>query len=351
MSTLLTWRSLTAAVNEIKSPNQFLRRLVFSHHETKPTETIEIGVYEKGRVIAPFVRKNGQAIAVGGHNEKFIEVGTPNIRIKRPFTPSELLFNRRPGNVIFASASDIQRAAQEHISRDLQIMADMVVNAEEWLSAMMIRGVTSYEVADQDNFTITVDKPSANTVTLTGDDLWDNADPSLPQPDEDFHLAKKLINDAVGLGVQDCVMGEEAATYFRRLMKSNHWANHAQKIDTGRTTFVEQFSSDGVIFIGTFCGIRCWEYSRTASLNGASVEMIRSKYVEFICTDPAAEHTLYYGAIPDMKAMEGNKFQGERFAKSWMEEDPSLLVALLASRPMPYMRRPGSVVSMKVVSG
>lgn len=350
-STLLQWRSLTATVNEIKSPNQFLKRLLFGNHETKPTDNIEIGQISKGRVIAPFVRKNGAAIMVAGHNEKFITIEPPNIRIKRPFTPSELLFNRRPGSTIFAEAQSIMQAAQAHVAQDMQGMVDLVTNAEEWLAAMVIRGVVTYSVADQEVFTITLNKPAGNTVTLTGDDCWDTPSADLPQPDEDFNDAKKLINNEVGLGVTDAIMGEEAATEFRRLMRKNAAYNHAQKLETGRTTFSEQFDRDGVIWIGTFCGVRCWEYIRAATLNGTSTPMIRSKYVEFVCADGAADNRLYYGAIADTKTFQGSKFQTERFSKSWEEEDPSVLVALLASRPLPFMRRPGSCVSMKVVSG
>jgi hypothetical protein len=348
--TLLSWRSLTAAVNEMKSPNQFLTKLLFGRHETKPTETIELGIFENDRVIAPFVRKNGQAIQVAGNSEKFISIEPPNIRLKRPFTPSELLFRRRPGTVIHAEASDITSAMRAHIGRDLQVMSDQETNAKEWLAAMAIRGTITYSVDDFEHFSVTFAKPAGNTVTLAGDDLWDNADASLPDPAGDFHTAKKLINDAVGLGVTDAIMGEEAAAAFRLLMERRQGLMDFQKIQTGSITFTEQFSADGVIYMGTFCGVRCWEYSRSASLNGVATPMIRTNYVEFVCADAASDHVLYFGAIADMKALQGQLFQAERFSKSWEEEDPSSMQALLTSRPLPTMRRPGSVVSMQVSS-
>lgn len=349
-NTLLSWRSLTATVNEIKSPNRFLSKLLFGRHQTSPTETVEYGRLDKGRIAAPFVRKNGAAIPVLGHSQKFISLEPTNIRIKIPFTPSDLLYNRRPGSAIHIEGGSLLQAAREHIARDMSVMADMVVNAEEWLSAMAIRGTIAYSVADQEDFTVTFAKPAGHTVTLTGSDLWDDADATLPNPEEDFHTAKKLLSDEVGLGVTDAIMGEDAATYFRRLMKSQQGLSHFNKLDTGRTTFVEQFDADGVIYIGTFCGVRCWEYSRSASLDGTSTPMIRADYVEFVAATPAAEFVTYYGAIADMKVFQGGLLQSERFSKSWEEEDPSALQALLASRPIPCMRRPGAVVSMKVVS-
>jgi hypothetical protein len=60
---------------------------------------------------------------------------------------------------------------------------------------------------------------------------------------------------------------------------------------------------------------------------------------------------MYYGAIPDLKALQGRLFRGKRFSKSWEQEDPSVMWQLLHSRPLPVTRRPDSMVSMKVVSG
>lgn len=345
----LKWSSLTPAINEMKSPNQFLKRLLYGRHVTLPTEDIELSVITKGRETAPFVRKNGEALLVQGHGETFQTVQAPNIRIKRPFTPSELLFNRRPGTVIFSPGASMQVSAlQQHIARDLQVMADLITNAEEYLCALSLQGTISYSVSPEEHFTISYPKPAANNVILAT--FWDDGDPSLPDPEDDFHTAKKILSDEVGLGVTDAIMGAEAADSFRSLMKEGSRVDK-RRLNDGQITFAEQFSEDGVIFIGTFAGIRCWEYSRTVDVNGTPTSLVRPKYVEFVTTSPSAEFTLYYGAIPDMKALQGRRFQGERFSKSWENEDPSEMIHLAHSRPLPVPRRPGSVVSMKVVSG
>ena len=346
----LKWSSLTPAINEMKSPNQFLKRLLFSRHVTLPTEDIELSILTKSREVAPFVRKNGEALLVDGHSSTFRTVSAPNIRIKRPFTPSELLYSRRPGTVIFSPGAGMQLSAlQQHIARDMQVMADLVTNAEEYLCSLALQGTITYEVSPHEVFQITLPKPAGNNVTLST--FWDDADVTLPDPEENFHTVKKLINDEVGLGVTDAIMGESAAQYFRKLMKRQGTLGVGPRLDVGDITFARQFDQDGVIYMGRFCGVDCWEYSRTVSVNGSSTALIRSKYVEFVSRSAAAEFTLYYGAIPDMKALQGRKFQGERFSKSWEVEDPSQHMALVHSRPLPIPRRPGAMVSMKVVSG
>lgn len=345
----LKWQTMTAAVNEIKSPNRFLKRLLFGNTRPVNTEDIEIDVLTKAREIAPFIRKNGEGIMVEGHGHIFQNVQSPNIRIKRPFTPSELLFGRQPGTVIFiGSGSEQVNAIQAHINRDLQVMADLVTNAEEFLASQAIQGVISYSVADQEVFTITFPKPAGNNITLTT--FWDDADPTLPEPEIDFLTAKRVIADEVGLAPTDVILGQEASEAFLRLAKKQELLDR-RNLDAGTVTFSERFTSDGVIFLGVFGGLRVWEYSRTASLNGVATNMIRPKFAEFVTANPAADMVEYFGAIPDMKAFQGKLFVAERFSKSWEIEDPSSQMALLHSRPLPVPRRPGAHVSMKVVSG
>lgn len=349
----LKWQTLTAAVNEMKSPNQFLKKFLFSAHDAVNTEDIELSTLTKDRSMAPLVRKNGEAVLVGGHDETFITISPPNIRIKRPFTPSELLFGRRPGTVIYPTRDQQLSAIQQHIARDMQVMSDMVTNTEEYLCAMAIQGVISYSVSDEESYQLTYPIPSANKVTLST--FWDDATPANVQLEENFNTAKKLMSDAVGLGVTDAIMGASAAQYFRRVVKAQMTTGTGQMWNPGRVELGRQYSDDGVIYIGNYCGIDCWEYSRTIPVpNGSgttTTDLIRTKYVEFVSTSPASERVLYYGAIADLDALEAQLWQGERFAKSWMQKDPSAMLALLASRPLPALRRPGAQVSFKVISG
>lgn len=352
MSTInqLKWASLTGVVNEMKSPSQFLHRLLFGNQQTLPTEDVEISVITKDREIAPFVRKNGEGLMVPGVGKTFQTVGAPNIRIKRPFTPSQLLFGRQPGTVIFPTSGQQISAVQQHINRDLQAMADMVTNTQEYLAAMAIRGSITYEVEDEEVFQITYNKPAAHTITLTT--FWDDGTPTDVEFNENVHTAKKLCSDEVGLAVTDCVLGEEAGQALRALVRKGVLKSLDQiNVRGGAFDFTSQFTDDGVIYLGSLDGVRFWEYPRTINVDGTSTPLVRSKYAEFLCVTPAAENVEYFGAIPDMKAFNGSLFQSQRFSKSWEVEDPSAMMALLHSRPLPVTRRPGFSVSMKVVSG
>ncbi len=345
----LSWESMTAVVNEIKSPNQFLLKLLYRNRIALTTETIAIDVLTRAREVAPFVRKNGEALLVEGHGSTRQLVDAPNIRIKRPMEASDLLFGRKPGSVIFPPQTEQVSAIGAHIARELQVLADLVTNAEEYLAALSLQGTISYSVTPEENFTITYPKPAGHNITLVT--FWDDADPSLPEPEINVHAVKRLLSAEVGLGVTDAICGSEAADAFMRLAKNQKFLFDKRDVNMGGADFTTMFNEDGAIFLGRAFGVNFWEYSRTATVDGSSTNMLRAKYIEFVSATPSAEFTMYYGAIADMHAFEGNLWIAQRFSKSWLTQDPSQRLALLHSRPLPVPRRPGAMVSMKVVSG
>lgn len=351
----LKWHYLTGLVNEMKSPNTFLQSILYNNKVPIGLEDIQIDVITRGRKMAPFVAPGAAGVMVEGYTSTFQSVRAPNIRIKRPFTPSELLFGRTPGTVVFMQGGDNQMSAvEQHIARDMQILGDDVTNTEEYMVAMALQGVISYSVAGQDSFSITYPRPSGNNITLTT--FWDNGSGAINSNAlllENFHTAKEVIHNEVGLPVTDCILGAEAAQMFR--LHSTQNTNFRTALDTrnlqmGQVTLNQQFIDSGAIYLGRASDIDFWQYSRTADLNGVSTSMIRSKYAEFFNrNDPS--RTMYYGGIPDIDTFAGRLFQAQRFSKSWTTPDPSAMFALLHSRPLPVPRRPGSTVSMKVISG
>lgn len=345
--TALTYTSMTTAVNEMKPRVSFLRKKAFRAAKTHPTEGVEIGLFTRGRKIAPFVKKNGAAILATGHSSSLKLVEPTNIRIKRPFTPSELLFGRKPGSVVFAPGSTILSEARKHIARDLKVMGDDVWNAEEWLSAMGLRGSFSYEVADQESITVDFGKPAGNTIVLAGDRRWDSTDPTLPELYKDFHAVKRLIASEVGLGKIECVLGQLAADNFMRIT-ANHPLWEPRAVMIGQVDFENEFSEDGVIYLGRFMGIPVYEYSATADQDGTEIPLVRTNYAEFFSSSPSARFVRHYGAIADLKVLRGAKMQTERFSKSWEQDDPSVMWALLTTRPLCVPERPGAMVSMEV---
>lgn len=350
----LKWQTLTGVINRIKSPNQFVNRLLYRNRETVSTEDIRIGVLVGDREIAPFVRKNGEAIMVGGISEKEQMVSAPNIRIKRPHTPSELLFGRRPGTPILLKPNESQMGAvRAHIARDLQHMANMLTNAEEWMACMSLQGSIEYSVEDEEVFTITFPRPSECNITLTT--FWNDPTPSNVRVLKDLHMVKRVASDHDVPAITDCILGADAADAFLNLAEGGYIkgfenAGASPNVNVGVLDFASQFRDDGAILLGRVSGIRFWEYRRTAKMaDGTTAHMIRPEYAEFVSTSAATQRVMYFGAIPDMHAFQGGTIQAERFSKSWLENDPSVMMNLVHSRPLPVPRIPAANISVKVV--
>lgn len=346
ISPVLTWTSLTSVVNNIKRPGKFVTNLLQVSEQTLPTETVEIGTLRGERDVAPFVKSGAEGVLVAGLGQEMFTVGGTNIRIKRPFRASELLFNRRPGTAIFPTEGDVLSATEEVIARDMQYMNDMCENAEEWLQCMALQMVITYNVTDQERYTVTYARDTDHSVTPSI--FWNQANST---PTADVHAIKALISEAVGMGVTDAICGAEAAAAVRANPVIAAIINTQANMNAGALNLSQQFRDDGAIWMGKIYDINFWEYPRTVRIAGTATALIRTKYIEFVAATKAAQHVRYYSAIVDMKAFEGGSIQLKKFAKSWQEEDPSALMALINTRPLPVPRIPDSTVSFKAVSG
>lgn len=348
----LKTQTLTRVVESVTSPNNFLTRLLYGREQTLETETVRIDTRTRGRLAAPFVRKHGEALMVPGRTAGGYDVTAPNIRIKRPFTPSESMFNRQVGQGIFAQNGQLASYVQQTISDDLADMVAMIDESKEWMVSRTLQGTIAYEVADQEVFTITYPRDSNHNVTLSH--FWDNIYPDIPSPLTDIYQIKKLIADAGEPNLTDAILGEEATTAFLRLVEQKliPTLDRNYAVNAGSATLVSQFQANGALYLGTLGGINFWGYTRTTQFVDTTVQipLIRSKYAEFVSTASSTDRVMYYGAIPDMKALRGGKYRGRMFAKAWEIDDPSSYVGLVHSRPLPVPRRPNASVSVQIVA-
>ena len=339
----LTTSVLTRVQNNIQSPLGFLRRLIFPVEKTFAAETLELSSYERGRKVAPMVRRGSEAVFTEGYTKKFAEVEAPYIRIKRPIDPWSGFNERLPGMGLFPNEAERRAARRAHVAREQQGMEDDIVNREEWLAAMAIRGEIVYQTDDGENFTITYPKAAGNTTSAAASWGTSTTDPSV-----DFRAAKRLIAAShPELTITHCIMSQGASDKFMALSKVRDLLD-TKNVAAGNLDFTQQYTEQGtLIYLGSYSGIPCFEYNAALTIDGSSVALIRDDYVEFVCANRRAENEWHYAAIGDEDAPDG-LFVGKRFAKSWKEKDPSARIILAASRPLPVMRKPSSVVSMDV---
>jgi hypothetical protein len=346
-------RTLTRVINEMKSPQSWLKTKFFGSIETVDSEFIELSSIHQGRVMAPFVKINGEGSFIQGTNAKTFVVRAPYLRPKMQLEPEKIAFERQPGEPIHTTGEARRAAIRAYMARELASLEKSIANREEWMCGqIMDKAVLSYSVEGFDSFTITLPRPAGHDVTLAAP--WDlpETDPNL----EEFVLTvKKLMNDEHDLPITDCVMGDEAAAAFRKLVKSNDILKEDLRI--GRASRLDAYEADynlqGVLYLGRLFGIDWWEYARTiadSDTAGTARYVIRPKRAVFVSNTPAAEKLVYYAFVPDMRGL-GTRSAQPRFSKTWEIEEPSTRILLAASRPLPFMRRAGASITVKAVSG
>lgn len=352
----LTWETMTGVVNEMKSPATFLQDLLYPEAVRLPvsTETIEISQLDRERRTAPFVLKNGSAIMIGGYDETFRTVSAPNIRVKRPINPADLIDNRRAGTVVFPGQQAQMQAMDTHIMRELQVLSDDTTNATEWLCAQSITGVISYAVEDQAVFQISFPRAASHDTSLTAARAWDNIDLTKPRPLTDVKLVQEAMSEESGLQPTDAIVGRTVARAIWGMAEGGadtfkNAFNRDSGISAGSINLAGAFAASGAMLLGEMGGVRFWYYPRQVVHLGVATDLIRPDYVEFFnISSSLSDRKMYFGAIADMAAINQRMFVGQRFSKSWEENDPSAMMALLTSRPLPTPRRANAHYSLKV---
>lgn len=343
---------MTAVIDNYEPTNTFLTKLLYPRSEVLSTESAELSTLEKGRQMAPFVLKNGEAVHVDGGTDTFAIVETPYIRIKRTMDAASMAFRRAPGGGVFVTGRQAQQSVQQAVARDMKLMADYIANTKEWLVSQALIGTITYtDLTDQDKFTVTYPRPAANSDALASTAQWDHLsyDGDL---EADFFDAKHVLNASPsGATPTDCIMDAVTAKWFLKRAKATKLLE-TNMLLAGSITFMEQFSKDAVIYMGNFSGVRCWAYSRTITdMAGAIVPMIRAKFVEFIDANSIDTNVMYYGAIPEVDD-NGNivVLTQESFAKGWITKDPASVTGLVATRPLPVPRQPSNTYSLQVLA-
>jgi len=349
-NTMLGWAYQTEVINNVLPTSSFLKRLMFGNRElTLPTESVELSYLVGDHKMAPFVEVNGEAKMIDARSSTFDNVSCPNIRIKRPMEAYQVLNKRQPGTGIFVEGSRaILNARRKAIGEDAQYMRDLIDVREEWMVAQLLTDTTaanmsiSYQVAEGANWKVSVPRPHATDFVRNAGATWDGS----TSIELDFHKAKEIMSKYQRLVPNVCVMGSTAAAEFitnagvKALLDKRN-------ISAGALQLTSQFNESGAIYLGSFCGIECWQYNAEyVSDAGVSTPFVGAAQAIFLHTSPANRSLFYYGAIPDHDAMDQGMFEGKIFSKAWKEKDPSVYVQLAHTRPLPHIRKTGAVLVM-----
>ena len=350
---ILNWVEATRAVNEIRSPNVALQRLLFSNHETHATETIEFAIESREPQTVRFSRPGTKAVPVDVDTWSFHNVSTPLINLIRPLHAVNAYFKRTPsaaGQMIFTSAGVVRQGVNFQLAKDMQVLADFITDTIEYMCALALRGSITIDASsysgqlEDEAFTIDFGRTGGAT-QLTAGTTWGSTGSTMMA---NLQTAKRDFDARARLPVDFGICGKNAADRIRADEAFKTDADR-ERVDVGFLLLQEQFNEMGLQRIGRVAGIEMWEYSRTVlSPDGsASLDLIRPDYVELVSRSSQAGMALHFGAIADFEALQQGVLEAERFSKTWLERNPSAHYSMVQSRPLPILKRPNATYSIK----
>lgn len=355
--TAIETRELVATVNRRERPRRFLTELLFpqSTHQNLTTEHVQIDELTGSDSMAPFIEVNGEAISVEQDNGQSYTIQTPMIGVKRSLTASTLLLQRRAGDpTVFTTGGRdyMAETAMQQIADDLAKLERTVNKREEWMIAKMLHaGKITYSVAGYGSFSVDANKPSGNIFSAPNG-VWTTG---TPKPRQDIVAVKRLCNTNEVGDVTDAVGDSTAASALDALIEAG-----VVVVDSMGSTYnpdtalIARYTAAGGRYIATIGGVRFWEYnaSYAADGTGTPTPFIEPGYFEFIpnTAEGLANRRMFYGRIMDLEAIRTGTSITERFAKVIEKEDPSVMINILKTRPLPWFYRADEFVSMKVTA-
>lgn len=341
---LFGWTSLTESINKITPPKTFVLDTLFRPRTKQHlTDKIQLTIKVGNKKLAPFVKRTEAGIVMQKMGESAEFVQLPRIRMKKPFTAKELLFEKSSEFPTYVGSSgDISSYRERKIGEEQKDMVDMSFRRMEWLACQALSGAIS---VTQDNVKLAYDflMPQANKPGLTEGALWSAV--STANPLRDIKAWQIVVQNARGMVPTFAVARHEVISYLlanEQVQKQINLRNMTiGSIDTNRIAM-----ESGAKYIGSIEGVEIYEYNETyVDANGDTQPMIPAD--RFVLACPQAENRLHYGAIEDLSA--GQNIALPFFSKDWTENDPSVYWLLSETDPLTVPHEPETIIYAKVL--
>jgi hypothetical protein len=332
---------MLAAIRQMQQSRRFLGTLYFGAEPvTASTETVDIDIIKGNRKMAPFVRPNRPGKVVDRSGSVMRSYKPAYVKPKLETSAGLLLNQRQPGEHIYTGRTPLERAGDQ-LARDMEDLDDQINRREEWMVAQAL--TTGMVEVKGDGVDDIVDYQMDDDNLITESVQWaeDAADPVA-----DLRKYKRRIAKKTGRTANACVMSSEAADAFLDNESVIKKLN-TRRIDLGMIRPEEL--PDGVTYLGYLNdpGMDLYAYEEWYQPDkGEEAPMIPAGGL--VVGPTSTRCSMLYGAIQDMKALEGGLFDVARYPKSWLEDDPGVRWLMMQSAPLPGFHEPDAFIFANV---
>lgn len=334
-------REMTRVVNRFKPVPSFFRRTFFNQGiEEHNTLIVDIDIFKGQAKVAPYTKVTSKSKPVSRTEFKTGAFTIPYIKISRSLAAVDTLL-RSPGENIYSDRTPAQRAA-EQMAKDLFELEEMIQRAEELQAAQAIcNGVITIKGEEVDA-EIDLGRDPDLEFTLTGGDLWTD-------PTADIHAQlreyARLVFSKSGFTPNVLLAGPLALDAFFANEGVQALLDNRRMVVGNINTAPSTTPFPGARSYGEIAGFDIWESHEFYLDDEDNLEKPFVPEDSIILASRGMRCVPHYGPIMDFGALVPMK----RFAKSILEQDPSVRTGILQSAPAFINHDPDATAKIKVV--
>lgn len=292
-------RSITNAVNKIKTINPFVMDLLFSKKRFHAADSFDKEIRKRGAKLAQFVNETEDARGIGKSKSKVDTITIPRTFEEKVWTAKELADVQALLTSNYMSIAQREKLADEHVGMEILDLKNRVINRREQMACSILN--TGKISVAQDNVEFEYDFGLVNDTLANGGHLISNAAAdnkwnggSAVDIIGDLREWKRAIARRSGMSADVCILGESAADAFikdtnvQKMLDNNN-------LRVGRLD-LNNDQIEGGTYIGRFLGIDFYEYTQEYSIDDTTTaNLIDPNKAILIATKVPS--MLHYGPI------------------------------------------------------
>jgi hypothetical protein len=325
--------TLLGMIEALDRPRRFVFERFFSTATiTFDTEEILFDKISSSRKIAPYVSPYvpGKAKQLRGSVAQSFRPAY--VKPKAAITPNAVI-KRRPGEMIAGDMSPEERLDRVLI-QELEDQDAQIARREEFMAIEILR--TGKVVVASDDFppmTVDYSRPAGHTKQLLTTARWGESGVS---PLADLKTWALEVHENSGAHPNVVVMDPKAAGYFLadealiKILDNRRQRDGVMQL-AGAVTGAQGVEAVSLGAIGQF---EFWQYQQLYKDDAGATQKMMPDHTVLLAS-VGVEGYACYGAIQDLDALRAM----ERFPKMWKENDPSVMMAMTQSAPLPVPGR------------
>ncbi len=347
MTSLLSARTLTQAINKTKVIEPFFLNNVFKNKQYVKTKSIDIETITNNTRLARYVNDHEKAIPISKTGRAYNTVKLPRTYEMKFFGLDEIENYKALGAVYGdAAISDRNREAATWVAQELQDLKERAIRRDEMIAAQAL--FTGGISIVQDNIEWSVDygfEEDTHLIELTGDDKWNDADNTTIL--EQLRQYKMLIKKRCGTVPRIVVLGSNAATSFLSNAEVLKLLDN-QNYRAGAVDLTRDPEANGM-YLGSILNMQIFEYNQQYE-NASSVDTDMIDSNKMLMYADSNSFRQYHGAI--YRLINGNltMVSNDMFVESRSNDDQTAIEWRVEHKALPVIHDPDCLICATVVA-